>query len=59
MPNQEWLRKELQNTCYPVVKSGVNSAPPVPAKRSQRKSASPAQTTRKRCGRGQRDLRFR
>ena len=59
MPDQEWLREELQNAGRPVVKSRLDLASPVPAKRSQHKGASPTQTRRKQRGRGQRDMRFR
>ena len=59
MPNEEWLQLVLQNTCYPVVKSGVNLASPVQVKRRPGKGAPPAQTKPKRRGRGHRDMRRR
>ena len=58
MLNRDWLLDELQNSCHPPVKSGVNSASPVRSKRSQRKGASPT-LARRRRGRGHRDMRRR
>ena len=48
MSSQELLLGGLQNTCYPAVKSGVNSPSPAPAKRRRSKGCTQAP----RSGRG-------
>ena len=63
MPNQEWLHDELQNAPPESVKPALRfddlpRAEPAKRPKARRKGASPTQTRRKH-GRGQRDMRFR